>query len=454
MTNTKPKAAYSRLRSRGEFAPASLIQEKAVAGLTGGETWVANRGYCNPTGEVEVMSDVVVPGFNRRVADGEILFNPMSQIRRSLTGSSQGAKVTRVKNDAAKGQTYETLGNSLLQIVGGYVSASTSSPTLMPTQALSASECNRAIVEACTKAQRPPSDASLLVTLAEMDKTRRLVPDLLHNWSELFRKLNQVPMASRRLTTNQVAVKDAAYKFKAFEHSLTETWLALRFGVRPLIMDTLGLIKAVNRTYDAEPVRVTQRGHANVSASSSQVLVSTIGISTQTITQSNNDEFDVRAMMLWELVMDRLRNSGVSLANIPEAAIDLVRFSFVLNWVVNVNDFFASLGAVADPGLKDRGGCYVQRRTTTSTWQATSTVSNDPTTWAITRPTVGVITSTIAETRRVVGLKSPGLVVRAAPLRFLGDARLVDAIALLRQQTRGRNVRYLSALSQNRTGSF
>lgn len=446
-TQRKTQLPRARLRSRGECTGPSVVQEQAVAGPSGGETWVQHRGYCSPTGEVEVMSDVVVPGFARRMADGEILFNPMSQVRTSVTGSSQGAAVVRVKDDTFKGQTYEILGNQLLYLLGRDTSADTKSPTLPPTRALTESQCGRAIVEACTKAQRPPSDASLLVTIAELDKTRRLVPDLLSNWAALFRKLNSVPMASRRLTTHQVARADAAHKLAAFEKSLTETWLAMRFGVRPLIMDTLGLIKAANRVYSADPIRVTQRGSASVSASSTQTITIDTGVVRSTIVQSNEDSFHVRAMMLWEVAMNQLRASGVSLANIPEAAIDLVTFSFVANWVINVNDFFASLGAIADPGLRDRGGCYVQNRLSTSTWQATDSVSRDPATFAITRKMSGIVTSTLEETGRVVGLEKSGLVVRASPLKFLGDLRLIDAVALLRVQTRGRNFRYLQALS-------
>lgn len=137
--------------------------------------------------------------------------------------------------------------------------------------------------------------------------------------------------------------------------------------------------------------------------------------------------------------------SGLSLTQVPEAAIDLVTFSFVLNWVVNVNDFFAALGSFISPGTKSLGGCYVVERLNTSTWQCTGTTSTDPY-YAVKRQTVGIITAVTEEKYRVVGLPAPKLVVRADPFRFLTDGRLVDAIALLRQQTRGRNVQLMRTL--------
>lgn len=439
--------SYPRLRTRGAFGAPTVVQEKAVAGPRGGETWLQPRGYASGVGEVEAMADVVVPGFPERRANGEILFNPMNRTRHSLQADSIGPAVVRVRDDSFLGQSYEFYGNFLPFSLGGSVDPSSARPALGP-KPMDKTGVSRAIAEASTKALRPPSDASLLVTLAEMDKTRRLVPDLLNNWSALFQKLNRVSAPGRRMTALQAGVKDAKRNLGALERTLTETWLAMRFGVRPLIMDTLGLIKAANKVYESQAVRLTQRGAASYSDSSTSTFVQTYGVTQTTISQSNHGEAMVRAMSLWEVKMDQLRNSGVSLSAVPEAAIDLLKFSFVLNWVINVNDFFASLGALADPALTNRGGCYVLRTLETTTWQATGTVSLDPTTWAVTRPVSGIVTAVLETQSRIVGLNQPKLVVRANPMKFLGDARLVDAIALLRQQTRGRNVRYLAALGR------
>lgn len=433
----------SRLRSRGSFGlptpitvwdvtPAGAIVNKSVV------------GYASPQGRMETMADVVTPGFTRAIAQGRVIFNPMNSTHQELSSASQGIRLRWKTAGPNYGAKNESSGDVLLYLLGGRCIGTETSPRLRAL-ALSSLPIDRAIREATTKAQRSPSEADFLVTLAEMDKTRRLVPDLLNNWSKLFTKLNRVSTASRYSTAFQNSKGLTASNLRALERTLTETWLAMRFGVRPLIMDTLGLLKTVSKLYSAEPVRVTQRGKSYAEASDVSTLVAPSGVTRTAIVYTTQNIVSVRAMNLWEFKLDQLRDAGVSLAAIPEAAIDLVRFSFVVNWVINVNDFMASLGAAVDPGLRSLGGCYVVERVNTTTWQATGTTSADPN-WEVERPCLGVMTATDTFKERIIGLPNPKLVVRAMPFKFLTDARLVDAVALLRQVTRGRNTRLLAAI--------
>lgn len=404
--------------------------------------------YLSPLGEQEVMTDVVQAGFHARRASGEVMFNPMSQTRLAVTSSSVSPITRQISPPNAIGQKYGYNGDYLLARVGGNHSTDPQRVTygLIP-QRLTTLPVDRAVAEACTKAIRPPSEASLLVSLAEMDKTRRLVPDLLRNWSTLFKRLNTDVKVTRHLTELQQAGRLSARNLKALERSATESWLAIRFGVRPLIMDTLGVLKAINGTYDSEEaIRLTSRGKAFVAESDVKNVEWYDGPSYRDyITISRHHSLSVRAMSLWEVRMDMLRNAGVSLAAVPEAAIDLVTFSFVLNWVVNVNDFFAALGALADPALQNLGGCYVVEETIQTIWQCTGSMYPS-TLYVVERPCSGIVQATRVERRRTPAQlnKQMKLVVRADPMKFTRDLRLLDAVALLRQQLRGRNVRGLA----------
>lgn len=403
-----------------------------------------------PQGKMEVMTDVVQADFKKRISSGEVIFNPMNSTRVEMKSSSVSPITQQITPADWAGQRYGYNGDYLLARVGGSTSEDLRrlSSGIYPKR-LATLPVDRAVAEACTKAIRPPSEASLLVTLAEMDKTRRLVPDLLLNWSSLFRRLNRDVGLTRHLTELQSAKRLSASNLRALERSATETWLAMRFGVRPLIMDTLGVLKAIKGSYDSkEDVRLTSRGKSFVAESAVENVEWYDGASYRDyITISKHHSLQVRAMSLWEVRMDMLRNAGVSLAAVPEAAIDLVRFSFVLNWVINVNDFFAALGAQADPALRNLGGCYVVQEEISTTWQCTGS-AYPSSTYIVARQCNGIVQSTVVEKRRIPAqlTQQLKLVVRADPMKFTRDLRLLDATALLRQQLRGRNIRGLSKI--------
>lgn len=440
--------SYSRTRSRGSFGKAIKITETAVAGPAGGESWTQDRGYASPTGEVEVMSDVVQSAFQRRRAAGEVVFNPMESMRFSMSGTGNGMKVRRVKADRSYGQTYELSGNfPIFQVLGNQLSTITAPADRLPV--VDQGGLNRAVAEAITKARRFPTEANYLVTLAEFRQALGMVPSLWKDWTRLFAQLNKPVHTPRKPPKGyDPALKRLLQDIGSIERTAINTWLIMRFGVRPLISDTLALMKMLNKAYDVDPVRLTSRGSSLFSKGWDASFESAYGITTTCYTQSYTENIHVRAMQLWECKLDFARDAGFSIASIPEAAIDLVRFSFVVNWMVNLNDFFSATGSLVDPGVTSRGGCYVVTEEQSSVWQPTGTRITDASPdWQVVNQVGGHVAMSKTRKRRIVGLPLPQLVVRAEPLKFLTDPRLVDAVALLGQQLRGRNVSILSRLS-------
>jgi hypothetical protein len=152
-------------------------------------------------------------------------------------------------------------------------------------------------------------------------------------------------------------------------------------------------------------------------------------------------------MQLWEAKVTRLDDLGVSLAHVPVALIDLTSFSFVLNWVVNINDFASALGSALQPGWTSMGGVYVARRETSLYTIATGTTITDTTNYTLNRGVEGHVGVVETHVSRVPGLPRPSLGLRARPLAFLDDFRLLDAVALFRHQVRGRGVQRLAKIS-------
>lgn len=226
----------------------------------------------------------------------------------------------------------------------------------------------------------------------------------------------------------------------------------MRFGLRPLIMDTMSAVKAVNKALssEVEETRLTSRGSASADQSDVTTGYSDVGAWRTHWTRSANHRVSVRAMALWELKLTLSRDLGFSLSAVPEAIVDLVRFSFVLNWIVNINDYCSYLGASVDPGLKVAGSCHVLTDEKSATWQANGTEMTQPD-FICSPQTSGVVASSTRDVTRVLGLQ-PGLVIRAQPLRFLQDARLIDAVALIRTLTRTRKVQALARISKRYPG--
>jgi len=442
---TSVPSSKTRFRNRGSLQAVTLVtttEHRVINGVPAG-TFVTNEGYASRTGRVEAMIDTVTPNFHKRINSGEVIFNSMSQLTQELSGNSSGPSLVWTANDAAKGTTYDVSGNWLLMLVGGKAQLSDTQARLRPTLRGNETDIQRAVSEASTKAHTPPSQADILVSLAEAHKTMRLVPDLLNNWSSLFRTFSRRVSATgnkSRQTLVKESFEQSASNLRTLERVATETWLAMRFGVRPLVMDTLGVLKALSGENGDKPIRLTQRGKAGLTSSETVTFSGTYGVVTAQIREERNLNVQVRAMSLMEVRLTKLRDMGVSLAAIPEAAIDLVSFSFVLNWVINVNDFFASLGTALDPGIIELGGCYVREVNSSSLWTPIATTSTEPR-FSITKQLDGFIFATETDKRRIVGLEAPKLAVRARPFKFLTDWRLVDAIALLRTVTRGRNLR-------------
>lgn len=433
--------AVPRIRSRGSLDSGQTGWDYTAGPLGTSSTY---RGFTSPQGETEVMSDITRRGFEKFRASGGVLFNPMSSVRTGASGSSSMGGVIVTQSGSSKGQVYSYNGNAIPAVIAAHTpTPSTVIPaSLLPV--VSDVDTNRAINEAVTKAQVLKTDASILVSIAEYKQALRLAPDLLKSWTDIFRTLNRVNgsqnmTSARRLTASNLRVLD---------RSLVNTWLAMRFGLRPLIADTLGVIKALSSNVNGDDaIRITSRGSSTVVKSNVSDIVLVAGISRFPAVRSEKTAVSVRAMSLSEVRMTLSRDLGVSLAAIPETAVDLVRFSFVLNWAVNVNDFFASIGTALDPSVKQLGGCYVVTEESTMFIALTGgqTVTNSA--YAPYGATAGSWNSWRTSKRRLVGLPAPKLAVRANPLAFLGDGRLIDAIALLRQQLRGRNVRRLANIS-------
>lgn len=306
---------------------------------------------------------------------------------------------------------------------------------------LSSSQMRRAETEAASKAAVLPSDSQLLVTLAEFMQVVRLFPDIVRGFAELLAKINTAYAKGARRSVWRNLKDELDF--------LQNLWLASRFGLRPLIADSAGMLQALSKLSAGSLQRVTQRGHVSVDGSSSSTGTLNYGVTSTPVTEMTTDQYSVRAMTLWEAHITILDDLGVNLANVPLAVIDLTRFSFVLNWIVNVNEFAAAVGALIQPGWSRLGGCMVGRRETATIYQTIGSTTVAPDFSSIYTPERDFELNLVAGKRavtRVPGAPKASFSLRADPFRWTTDWRLLDAAALLGQNVRGRGVQRMLRL--------
>lgn len=444
----------NRIRTLG-----TLTLPKAWTEIWSKTGLVVATGTGTRVGETQVMADRTVEKFRKKQADGQVFFNPMNKVR-AVISDTTGGVTSRVVNtgSSAYNTTYTDspgIVPYVLKSVGTTISGTVPrvwyDDTIQPVR-LATLPTARAISEACTKAGGLPSRANLLVTAAEYRQLLSLAPDLLGSWTRFFRRVNdqrsRVPVVRRSSSDVQkYQGGQAPVRFLRDQwREVVQFWLISRFGLRPLIMETMGVLQAIEKLHEQHD-RHTSRGVATAQESAAYAGVVRMGIGDWQFATSAHNEIRVRAMQLFEGQLTLAKDVGLAISSVPEAAIDLVRFSFVLNWVVNVNDFFRALGRFTDPSFKSLGSCYVVDETFSTVWQPTGVTSNNVS-YAVEKQPSGLLSSTVQHRRRVVGITPPKLVVRSSPLRWTKDARLLDAVALLDVQLRGRNVRGLAGLSQ------
>lgn len=433
--SVNPQQPYPRIRSKGGLTPGVSLTDVG-AGPVSNYSNVVGRGVA--VGTHKTMTDVVTPQFRRLVAAGQVTFSPMSSLEWiHKPADIKSMQLTQVNPGWAVGQTYTGTGDLVSMVLAGTNPPVDSIPeAFRPKAVVSPSVIDRMISEACTKAQRIPSEANLLVTIAELRKTMRLVPDLWSNWYKFFQSFHGRVgyLYGRHLKANPK--RQSAANLQALREVTQDTWLAMRFAVRPLVADTVGVIKALKTELSDKPVRIAQRGTVQVFGSEVVNQSIILGINTFQVSSSHSHDTKVRAMSLFEMSQDSYEaRTGLHWSHVPEAVIDLVGYSFVINWVLTLNDFFSALGQIAHPGIRTVGSCYVLTEDQSVTHQLLTSSSNDPNyTTSITA--MGVSTVTRRCKTRIVGLRAPSIVLRADPFKFLRDARLVDAIALVSKASR------------------
>lgn len=410
-----------RTRTRGQYVPGPTPFSEARFRTCAETNWSLG-GYGNAclAGEKETMSDVVIPGFDRRKSLGEVFFNDMTQtkIKASLTGGEWGWKklstaspdcTNPIQRQEHRGITPGFMAHWARTTQSGSIRELAVSPII------TSNEESDAVTEATTRclSNRGRSDSNLWESMAEINKTLQMV---------------RKPLQSiYRLTTKAKTEKLKLIKQLGSDYNPASLWLQYRYGILPLVRDIEGILRGLKEK--TGHVRTTSRGNVSLSRSNTVQFVSSISPLNVTVLEQTTDDLQVRAMSLDEYVASVESNVGFTTKGLITLPWELIKLSFVVDWALNVGDY---LGAISpSPGFKQLGSCVVVTRTTRCVSSCLNTAIT--VTWGeITQSVSGVATiQKITKTRRALG--KPGLVVKA-DFRLDDNTRLADAFSLLAQQ--------------------
>ncbi|DAD50949.1 TPA_asm: maturation protein [ssRNA phage SRR6255733_3] len=405
----------SRVRTTGpgfSFPFPSSIVRTTCAGVT---STVSSSTAGVEVGSLKVTTDVVTPKFRSRSSKGEIINNPFSSVLTEKSGSASGALNATFNGTCSGSSTRsETQTN---WITGG-------SPPTGPWPALdSAISQARRLAGTQAAAGVAAPDVQGLVDLAELRKTLSMLRRPLGSLGSMITRIKNSKRYRRWLLQNPG---------KGFADFMSSEWLRYRYGILPLVFSIQGALKALND--GKRPLRVTSRGRASVSVSpETKVSSSTYSWSVATITGSRSAEVTCRAGILYEYQSDMGSRFGVGLQEVPAAAYELIPYSFVVDWFLNLGDFISAISPkVGVRELASWTTVTVKELYESEERSSPRVVPN----WTISDNRLGTQTVRVTRVTRTPGV-SVG--VTYIPITFTGKKdwlHLADAVSLIYAQLR------------------
>lgn len=418
----------TRSRSRTSIAQvkfASNIEQTqylmgAVSSCSNKVVWT---GYDNDpnvfSGTVEDMTDEIVPQYRKRVAEGDVFFNAMEKIR--LTNTVVSGSGPRIEGkfkqctppetqwwDLAGGPYFAKALRTRVNLYAPY------GGLVDPQFVFTDSDVQSLITRASTEcaANRGAGPINLYEDLAQYKQTLNTGTQLYEISSDIFRK---IPKPTRIV------------------RGVTSAYLLYRYGLKPLAEDLWQVKQALDVMQHKVRTATRAKASAHQNSSSATFASAYYGLFYQDIGQQTTDDIEVRAMSLDEYVLTRAYEAGLSLKNLETVAWDLIPFSFVCDWFLNIGNVLKAYAPA--PNIQSLGGCVTIKRVTSTNYYASLTRLNDTVNYSLVRSGSGSLTATREYKRRIPQLGAPGFVTNwSDSYGFTRATRIADAMALIAQR--------------------
>lgn len=401
----------SRTRSRGGFfnyatKATQWVKDRNCSDAT--EVKLGEYTTCK-VGSLQTTTDVVVPNFELRRSRGEVFFNPYQSVRQDSFVDQDGngpayQTVAKSCTSPVKYQTGHYDGPWLASLVAPGV-------TVPVVKCVSESDIASLQKEISTKvlANRGKSSNNLFESLAEYKQTLSMLNGPIKSLYRLFGKLE-----------GQVRVMRP-----------DEAWLVFRYGIKPAVNDIQGIISGMKQVTGQKRESTRAKGEILGHNSVSSTYMNFAGLTINTTVQNViTDSVHVSAVSLDEYIATLGSNIGLTAKGLITVPWELLSYSFVYDWFVNVGDILSALAPA--PGYKQLGSCLVTQREIENVYTV-SNVAYNAGYITLTRGWDGEVRSRLI-TKTRTPLKPIGLVVRSDFKLASSAIRQADAMALLSQR--------------------
>lgn len=409
-----------RYRSKGQLTNLQTIYTNLNSLGCTAPSVTANVG--GKVGEKIETWDVVTPRYFSRRREGEIIVNPYTNIKQTWFNSING--VHSKANEPWSGTTcyQEAIRDGpQLSFMLEQIGKGLSPKTLIPQ-----TEIDRITQLAATKARNEVlnGEAELLVFLAELHKTFRLLLNPTRELASLFQKIRQHWLADKG--SNALSLVEY----------ISKEWLKYRYGIMPLMYDIQGIIKALSK--DKKGDFHTARGSETLEYVEDLPLVHMHGDVDTSYNWVTTDKVVVKCGLIYSAKMLTSDYLGFNLRSFPSAVWELIPFSFVIDWFVNVQAFVGAFGA--NGAVPVQGQYTVTTRTIMSSYVVQgSVIARNPGSSTLIRPMSGTETVVWRAKARTDIVPAPSLTRKINLSAWNPDRRVFDSFALVLQQlARGR----------------
>lgn len=409
---------YERTRERDSLRDHVLNYE--AKNKDGDVTGTSQTILSDLLGVSEEMHDVVVPQYDRLSQEGQVIINPMWKV----TNSRELSASTLVLKNAVTGgyNTYTYQG-------GHYLIAVTNGVGHSRVSHLSTEDVDKhqLAVLAGTSAQSNIVEPTFegLVFVGELRETLRFLRNPLGSVAKLLQSYKRTMKARRRRCKRNPKARECRMDYTLADF-VADNWLSYRYAITPLVLDAQNAVEAIQNRSKTAPKRQTARGYSSDSKSAIQTFTDTSAfVSTSKNVQTVLDG-KARAGILYQA--DYSDSFGIKAHNIPAAVWELIPFSFVSDWFVNLGDWVRAITPKA--GVNVLGSWTVLETTTTTTAQG-STSSGTNSSWSVS--TASSSSETLID-RSVSREPSHAVGIASKPLPFSGDLgkkRIIDSLALI-----------------------